>query len=817
MSSVQEELENEMHDEAKARQTRDLDKSSLRGAFAETRVAAPYVRKNTEAFAQAVAEFMAQDKTKGRRLNRSAELLVQTGLEADTIAYLFTKAFYNLLPRMKSKPLKRVTGCIKLAELIHDEWRIRHFGSEQVRRNLLRKLFKDFDKRSYPRDWRVRTIRNYFEAEQLEWQGWTTKEKLHVGYALVMLFRDTTNLIISPSNSSHIEPAPELLEHIEQTVMSRVTDYMLYLPMVVPPRPWTPDHLFRGGYLNAKIVRPYPLIKGAKKRDIKRLTAMDLSKVLPAINAIQETAWRVNPVMLDVLEWAMMERGGDIGGLPHASPQPLPPEPDGYRTNEEIKKKHNHLCFLIHDANRREISKRLAVLFTLHLGKKFQEYGAIYFPHNLDTRGRAYPLPAFLNPQGPDFCKGLLEFSEGLSVDTDEQAGWLAIAGANAFGNDKVPLAQRIQWVHDNEEMILSIAADPKSDLRWSSASEPFQFLRFCLEWSAYRQHGFGFVSHMVVPVDATCSGLQHYSAMLRDEVGGRSVNLIPGLPRQDIYQDVADKVVEKLFRESNNQPDLCRDLIAFGVNRKMTKRQVMVVPYAGTFSSCMEYTRDAIAERIKEGHPCPWDTSNSIIHNEHVVLLSKLIWEGIEEVVIKGKEAMRWLSDAARAFTKVMNDKTEGTAFDKRMSWVTPDGFEVIHFRPATTKERVETYLDGRVVLTIYDEKQKLDSKDMALAVAPNFVHSLDACHLRMSVLRGLEHGITSFGMVHDSFGVHAARMPVFLSQCVKPSFVEMYQTDPLQSLHMRMIHTGAKVDEPPTKGTLDIESVMQSEFFFS
>jgi DNA-directed RNA polymerase len=176
----------------------------------------------------------------------------------------------------------------------------------------------------------------------------------------------------------------------------------------------------------------------------------------------------------------------------------------------------------------------------------------------------------------------------------------------------------------------------------------------------------------------------------------------------------------------------------------------------------------------------------------------------------------MKWLSDAARAYTKVAN-KRDGTAHDKRMEWTTPDGFEVIHFRPGMTKERVNTFLDGRVALTIYDETQTLDPKDMALAVAPNFVHSLDACHLRMAVVRGLDRGVTSFGMVHDSFGVHAALMPSFLSECVKPAFIDLYQNDVLEQLHDRVVKEGVEITPPPSKGKLVLEDVLHSEFFFS
>jgi DNA-directed RNA polymerase len=316
----------------------------------------------------------------------------------------------------------------------------------------------------------------------------------------------------------------------------------------------------------------------------------------------------------------------------------------------------------------------------------------------------------------------------------------------------------------------------------------------------------------MVVPVDATCSGLQHYSAMLRDEVGGRSVNLVPGLSRQDIYQDVADVVIGQLLTDGSS---MVQDWLAFGIDRKTTKRQVMVVPYAGTFASCMEYTRAAIEEKMKEGHLANW-TSEDPSHTERVVYLSKLIWAAIDQVVIKGKEAMRWLSKTASEYTKLVNSR-EGTAYEKRMSWVTPDGFEAVHYRIEEKKKQVKSYLDGRVDLTYYDETPNLDPKGMALAVAPNFVHSMDACLLRMAVMKGLGEGITDFAMIHDSFGVHAHDMARFLSSCIKPAFVEMYQTDPLQEFAARLPLENLELDPLPSKGKLVLEDVVNSEFFFS
>lgn len=811
----QRKLEKTTFEDAKTRQQNDNAKAFKRGAWAESKLGRVYTASATTAFVEAVRAFI--DRTKEKKHGKhfgAAVKLASTGLEPETIAFLFSKGVFNQLALSHRRRLKRTTLCIRAADLIHDEWRIRFFQNKDERKNLLKKLIKQFDKRTYPRHWRKRTIINYFHAEQIEWAGWDMRSKLEVGYALMVLFRDSTGLIDCPRESTYVHATDALVQDFEQNMEKRVLDYMIYKPMVLPPLPWGEEYLFRGGYLNTRHVRRYPLIKGTRKRDIERLMNADLTNVIRAVNLLQETPWRVNKTMLDVLEWTVYERNGDMAGLPPSSDRPLPPVPVGYGVDEAITKEHDKTCFLIHNANREAIAKRLAVLSTMTVAKQMRNFRAIYFPHNLDSRGRAYPLPAFLNPQGPDYCKSLLEFADGKPIENEEQAAWLAIAGANAYGNDKVSLQERVNWVQDNDEMIFSIARDPKTDVRWMQASEPFQFLRFCLEWSGFWEQGFGFVSHMVVPVDATCSGLQHYSAMLRDEVGGKSVNLIPGLSRQDIYQDVADRVIEALIA---NGSEMALQIIAFGVNRKTTKRQVMVVPYAGTFSSCLEYTRQAVADRLAEGYPCPWDSSNPEHHNPRITLLAQLIWQAIDETVVKGKEAMKWISEAARTYTKWAN-KQSGAAYGKRMSWVCPDGFEAVHFRPEESKFRLNTNLDGRVQLTYWEATEKLSAKDMALAVAPNFVHSMDACHLRMTMVRAADKGLTHFGMVHDSFGVHAADMAMFLEQCVKPAFIAMYQDNVLGEFAQRLpSEVREKLPPMPEFGSLDLDAVQQSEFFFS
>jgi len=78
----------------------------------------------------------------------------------------------------------------------------------------------------------------------------------------------------------------------------------------------------------------------------------------------------------------------------------------------------------------------------------------------------------------------LLNFREGKAI-TKENRGvfWLAVHGANMWGNDKVSLEDREKWSYDNLNWIKECAEDPISNRQWEDADNPFQFLAFCDEW----------------------------------------------------------------------------------------------------------------------------------------------------------------------------------------------------------------------------------------------------------------------------------------------------------------------------------------------
>lgn len=106
-----------------------------------------------------------------------------------------------------------------------------------------------------------------------------------------------------------------------------------------------------------------------------------------------------------------------------------------------------------------------------------------YYPHNIDFRGRAYPMHPYLNHLGNDVCRGLLQFAEGRPLG---QSGlrWLKIHLANLYagGVDKYSFDGRVEFTESHLDEIFDSADRPLEGKRWwLGAEDPFQCLAVCI------------------------------------------------------------------------------------------------------------------------------------------------------------------------------------------------------------------------------------------------------------------------------------------------------------------------------------------------
>jgi DNA-directed RNA polymerase len=532
----------------------------------------------------------------------------------------------------------------------------------------------------------------------------------------------------------------------------------VYMPMILEPRPWT--SLSDGGYL----VTPLKLLKRQPSaRGQKALKKANLSIVYSAVNAIQNTPWRINKDMYRIMHsWQVRDA-----------------------------------------ANRNSQTKDPQMASRLAFAERMLDEPRFYFPHQLDHRGRAYPVPQVVNPQSDNAGKALLEFADGKPLG-ERGAYWLAFHIANCYWKkNKVSSAKRLKWVNDHEAEIIAFAKDPLGPHRIrDQAGKPWMFLRACLEWKGYREEGPDFLSHLPVSVDGTCNGYQHLSAMGRDPIGGSATNLSPGDDPEDdpedMYQETADHACIHIMIDAKygtgDDRDAALELLD-KVDRSGVKHATMTTPYG--------VTRETIYKQLLEQEP----VKSCKDPKKCARYLAKVLVECIPEVAVQAGIIMTYLREATGRLAKA----------NRIMMWTTPTGFVVVHENREPKEVRVATS-DWTFVLYEQDETRKIDVRKQVDGIVAHFVHSLDAGHMMLTVIRLVAEGLRHFAMVHDSFGVHACDIDV-LNRVLREEFVRIYSEPVLQNFlnEQRAAHPDINLPEIPPTGDLDIRQVLDSPYFFA
>jgi len=627
--------------------------------------------------------------------------------------------------------------------------------------------------------------------------------RIRTGVKAIELFCDATGLFAIESQgqrTKYVRPTEAVHKWLEQQHARCELLEPISLPMIVRPRRWSSP--FKGGYITKQPGNR--LVKQANAAYHDQLRDQMMPGVYDAVNAVQETAWKINGPILAIMR-EIWDGGGELGDLPARNPTPIPPRPADYAENEETANRWKREASDIHDLNAKNVSKRLALSQRLWVATKFADEEAIYFPHSLDFRGRVYPLATGgPHPQGDDVAKALLTFAVGQPI-TNDGARWLAIHLAGLFGIDKVSFDERVQWVWDNQIAILDSAADPLDGQRfWATADSPFMALAACLEWAGYIREGADFISHLPVSLDGSNSGLQHFSAMLRDPIGAKAVNLKPGDRPQDIYSDVAAAVQARVNESYDPAATAWK---GNKVTRKITKRPVMTFTYSATkYGYC-----DQILQTLREidGAGQPYLDADNYVAARY---MAAEIWDGVQGTVVAAAEAMAWLRTVASIMTKA----------GVPIRWTAPTGLPVLQTYKSRKADLIRVVFKGqRIRLQVRNELSKLDSKRQANGISPNLIHSMDASHLMGVANRCYDHDIRSLAVVHDSFGVHAARVSD-LQNILRDTFADLYETNWLEVFREEFIaqlppEWADKIPPVPALGAFDIEQVRRSPYLFA
>jgi DNA-directed RNA polymerase len=550
------------------------------------------------------------------------------------------------------------------------------------------------------------------------------------------------------------------------------------LPMLTPPREWTTHR--DGGFLFSQnsLVR----IKDSAETQAYLRAASDLETlddVYTGLNVLGRTAWTVNKQVFQVITH-FWNTGEQVLGIPPVMeddidlPPPLPQDAEPLEKLERMRK----IRQIVNDkaSNR---SQRCDTNYKLEIARAFVGE-KLFFPHNVDFRGRAYPLSPHFNHLGNDLTRSLFLFWEGKEIG-ERGLEWLKIHLANVYGIDKAPLHERVQFVNDNMDEISKSAKDPYSkDAWWTKGDKPWQVLSVCFELSeAYKlDDPTKYVSHLPVHQDGTCNGLQHYAALGGDVEGAKQVNLLPADRPQDVYSHVA-ALVEERVKEDAAQGNLYAIFAQGKITRKVVKQTVMTNVYGVTFVGGVAQIRKQIEHHFDK-HA---DTQ------EYARYLTTKVFASIRELFEGAHLIQDWLGESAKRISKSVRIDyeevlTRNSTKPNHLSsviWTTPLGLPCVQPYRVTKSTLIRTNLQDVSIGDPFGATQ-IDSRKQQAAFPPNFVHSLDATHMLMTAKACGQKNL-SFAAVHDSYWTHACDVD-YMNQQIREQFVNLHKNDLIKQL---------------------------------
>ncbi|RDL30715.1 uncharacterized protein BP5553_10060 [Venustampulla echinocandica] len=570
-----------------------------------------------------------------------------------------------------------------------------------------------------------------------------------------------------------------------------------HLPMVVEPEPWT---LFnKGGFL----VHPGKLMRVKQGDSDQRFYAEaaigqgDMVELCEGLDVLGKTEWRINQPVFEVMLEAW-NSGEAIGNISPENPKlEIPPEPEA-SSDPLIRRRWMRAVKAIENQRTGLHSQRCFQNFQLEIARALRTE-SFYFPHNIDFRGRAYPIPPYLNHMGADHCRGLLRFGKGRELG-ESGLRWLKVHLSNVFGFDKASLKDREDFADDHMGDIYDSALNPLNGKRWwLKAEDPWQCLAVCIELrnAVESPDPTRFISHLPVHQDGTCNGLQHYAALGGDIWGAKQVNLEPGDRPADVYTAVADMVMEGVARDKLKGDPFA--LVLDGkITRKTVKQTVMTNVYGVTFIGA----RDQVKKQLVAAYP---DLPNGTVVNPLSLssYIAKNIFTALGNMFRGAHDIQYWFGECASRIStsltqlemdrichewpglsdpdaksrgKSLNKIDDWAQFKSTVIWTTPLNMPVVQPYRSSKSKTVSTNMQN-VSLSQPHRTHPVSKRKQLQGFPPNFIHSLDATHMLLSALKCDEIGL-SFAAVHDSFWTHAADIEK-MNTILRDSFIKIHSED--------------------------------------
>ena len=489
----------------------------------------------------------------------------------------------------------------------------------------------------------------------------------------------------------------------------------------------------------------------------------------------------------------------------------------------------------LRDQNK-NIETKLFKDWTLKIAELYNGY-PFYLNHYTDWRGRIYTDSFYITYQGSELSLALINPWKGKSL-TENGIFQLYVYGATCYSNilNKDTKENRYNWIKKNYKKILELDIEfiKKADL-------PILFASFSLVLKNLHLNPEAIVK-LPVYLDATCSGLQHTSALMRDYNVGKNVNLVPGETVADIYSLLIGPINTKL----NNMG--IKNFENIQLTRKEVKRPIMTTTYRVTNFGI----RNQLIENLKS-ITIYVENNKTLIKKYEVPSKDGLILLDPKEILIIAKVIKDTLFVQFPSLLIIYNyfEKISNLMMKLQlpMNWITPAGLNITQLYKSSVAHKVSFSLNKKSKTVIVRKPtDKVDTRKQRNAIVANFTHSLDASHL-MLVINTLhkEYSINILP-IHDCFGAHPNDMNI-VEFIVKKEFILLYSSpDYLKTFDSRIIQSiidikyevepdklnlrpkyviipsiksnlikRLEIPELPQQGSLDLKDVINSKYMIN
>ena len=301
----QDNLNDDMVTLGQGRYRNKLESAQGREAELESKHGQRLMRSLLPDYAEAIIEWKDSFANYARKARYQLDI---ENLDARVIAYISIKSVIDSIS--KKRPLSQVS--IYLGARIEDELRCRFLceTNEEKAQGILLGA-----KRRKGTTAKVRHVRGSMRHEtekhgKPEWQKWGVRDKLNMGLNMVELLRIHTGIIEyvyileqrKRKPTRYVAATDELLQWIEDFNSDRELLEPFWLPTVDIPKPWT--NVWDGGYDEGSVFLPsVPFIKTTNMEYLRSIES-SLPEPMEAVNLIQQTPWKVNNRVLDVMKWS---------------------------------------------------------------------------------------------------------------------------------------------------------------------------------------------------------------------------------------------------------------------------------------------------------------------------------------------------------------------------------------------------------------------------------------------------------------------------------------------------------------------------------